>query len=165
MCADSRYNQETRGHSVQNTPVYICSLSFCPTQWESPQSRGGPRDREWHWPLGGPEVSICPANRIWQMRAHKGRRELLSCFPAQVTCSGAHQEPVCSCLAAKGEGLGSGCWVLRCFCPPCPVAWLLDHPDFERNLGQSHLMMGASPQLDCQFCGDKDGEGPTSPSP
>lgn len=97
--------------------------------------------------------------------AHKGRRELLSCFPAQVTCAGSHQEPVCSCLATKGEGLGSGCWVLWCFCPPCPVAWLLDHPDFERNPGDSHLMMGASSQPDCQFCGDKDVEGPTSPSP
>lgn len=44
-----------------------------------------------------------------------------------------------------------------------PGSWY--HPDFERNLGYSGLIMGASPQLDCQLHVGKDREGPIGSSP
>ena len=48
-----------------------------------------------------------------------------------------------------------------------PALWpgFQHHPDFERNLGYSRLIMGASPQLDCQLHVGKDREGPIGSSP
>lgn len=121
-----------------NQPCIYLFTVFPPTRRGSPQSRGGRWWREW--------------------------RESSSLHTAQTPRSGACREPVCHCLATKGEGLGPGCRVLWCFCSRGPMAWLLDHLDWEWNLRYSHLKMGSSPRRDGQPGGDKDGEGPTGSS-